>query len=446
MRRRGRAARRAGGPDPRQPDRATPVARTAHHRAGPGRRPAADRPAARRRPARPPDRVVVLHRPPARHGRDGTTAARLRVRHLPGRARAPSRRRGPRTWPSPTRPATPSTTTSAWRSGRRSTARHAAPTGAPIGFDLSLSGLDPTDPSTLGRHALDDGRHRRHGPPRRGARTGRGRRLPGCRAVSAWTCACAPTKPPALPRHATAGSTSGRPAARTTTPGRRWTPPASVAPRRRAAGRHRDGLVRPPVGRLHQRRRRRLGLVRGQPRRRHGPDAVPRPRRRRLATRSSTGRSSTPTARPATSTRDALHGRGHRSTGRARRPAPTTRRAGGSPSRARRLVIDLEPDRRRPGAGHPGHDRASSTGRARRSSARPATASPLGGEALRGADRLRPGGARGEPSLRRQRAAGIARRDDHERQARSASAASARAPGRAATSPASTASIAPAAS
>ena len=36
--------------------------------------------------------------------------------------------------------------------------------------------------------------------------------------------------------------------------------------RDRARG-HRRGLVRPPVGRLHRRRRRRLGLVRGQPRR-----------------------------------------------------------------------------------------------------------------------------------------------------------------------------------
>ena len=49
---------------------------------------------------------------------------------------------------------------------------------------------------------------------------------------------------------------------------------------RHAAGRRR-GLVRPPVGRLHLGRRRRLGLVRGEPRRRHGPDPVARPRRRR---------------------------------------------------------------------------------------------------------------------------------------------------------------------
>ena len=66
------------------------------------------------------------------------------------------------------------------------------------------------------------------------------------------------------------------------------------------------GLVRPPVGRLHLGRRRRLGLVRGQPRRRHRPDALARARRRRLATRSSTARSSTPTGPSATSIADAF--------------------------------------------------------------------------------------------------------------------------------------------
>ena len=45
-------------------------------------------PPARRRPARPPVRVVVLHGPPRRHGdRRHETQARLRIRHLPGRAR-----------------------------------------------------------------------------------------------------------------------------------------------------------------------------------------------------------------------------------------------------------------------------------------------------------------------------------------------------------------------
>ena len=46
---------------------------------------------------------------------------------------------------------------------------------------------------------------------------------------------------------------------------------------RRPEGRgHGHRLVRSPVGRLHRRRGRRLGLVRGQPRRRDGPHALPR--------------------------------------------------------------------------------------------------------------------------------------------------------------------------
>ena len=53
-------------------------------------------------------------------------------------------------------------------------------------------------------------------------------------------------------------------------------------------------LVRPSVGRFHQRRRWRLGLVRRQPRGRHRPDAVAGPRRGRVLSRWSTARSSTP--------------------------------------------------------------------------------------------------------------------------------------------------------
>ncbi len=52
--------------------------------------------------------------------------------------------------------------------------------------------------------------------------------------------------------------------------------------RRPRTGGHRDGLVRPPVGRLHRRRRRWLGLVRAEPRRRDGPHPVARPGRRRV--------------------------------------------------------------------------------------------------------------------------------------------------------------------
>ena len=46
--------------------------------------------------------------------------------------------------------------------------------------------------------------------------------------------------------------------------------------------RHRQRLVRPSMGRLHRGRRRWLGLVRGQPRRRDGPDAVTQPGHRRV--------------------------------------------------------------------------------------------------------------------------------------------------------------------
>ena len=87
----------------------------------------------------------------------------------------------------------------------------------------------------------------------------------------------------------------------------------SADPRRRATlavdGR---GLVRPPVGRLHLGRRRRLGLVRRQPRRRHGPDAVARPRRRRRAIRWSTARSSTRDGTVAPPRPRRVHRRGHR--------------------------------------------------------------------------------------------------------------------------------------
>ena len=105
---------------------------------------------------------------------------------------------------------------------------------------------------------------------------------------------------------ATAGSTSARRAARTTTRGPTW-------PRR---GRSRSGdetlavdgrrLVRPPVGRLHLGRRRRLGLVRGQPRRRHGPHAVARPGGRRHVPAGLRDARRRRTARRATSTRDAF--------------------------------------------------------------------------------------------------------------------------------------------
>ena len=132
----------------------------------------------------------------------------------------------------------------------------------------------------------------------------------------------------------TAGSTSGRPAARTTTRGPRWRRPA----RSRSTGRRStvtgERLVRPPVGRLHRGRRRRLGLVRRQPRRRHRPDAVARPRRRRLVparlrdARRRGRHDAPPRPRRRSPSRSPT-------TGRARRRAPTTRPAGASRSRPR---------------------------------------------------------------------------------------------------------------
>ena len=103
-----------------------------------------------------------------------------------------------------------------------------------------------------------------------------------------------------------------------------------------------DALVRPPVGRLHLGRRRRLGLVRGQPRRRHGPHAVARPRGRRdLPARlrharrcgRARRRTSTPTRSRSTSP----------TTGRARRRARPTPPAGGCGSRRSSLEIGLRP-------------------------------------------------------------------------------------------------------
>ena len=78
----------------------------------------------------------------------------------------------------------------------------------------------------------------------------------------------------------TAGSTSGPVAARTTTPEHGMAARGTLKLDNTTFQVDGRGVVRPPVGRLHQRRRRRLGLVRGQPRRRHRPDAVARPRRR----------------------------------------------------------------------------------------------------------------------------------------------------------------------
>ena len=137
-------------------------------------------------------------------------------------------------------------------------------------------------------------------------------------------------------------------------------------------------LVRPPVGRLHLGRRRRLGLVRGQPRRRHGPHPVARARRRRHlparlrhARRPGRDASATSTGTPSPSRSPTA--------GRAPRPAPTTRPAGRSRSRAR-PGDQADADGRRPGARHARHDRRRLLGglAGRR---RDPGGEPLGGEA-----------------------------------------------------------------
>ena len=73
-----------GGPVLANPPAPHPVLTPRAHGVAPPRGPASRRPPARRRPARPPDRVVVRHGPPARGRR---AAVRLRVRRLPRRAR-----------------------------------------------------------------------------------------------------------------------------------------------------------------------------------------------------------------------------------------------------------------------------------------------------------------------------------------------------------------------
>ena len=112
--------------------------------------------------------------------------------------------------------------------------------------------------------------------------------------------------------------------------------------RRRDDARGRGRLVRSPVGRLHLGRWRRLGLVRGEPRGRHGPEPVARSRCRRqlpagLRHARGSGRDR-PASRPATRSRSRS-----RTAGRARRPAPTIRPAGRSRSRPRTCRSTLRP-------------------------------------------------------------------------------------------------------
>ncbi len=192
------------------------------------------------------------------------------------------------------------------------------------GFDLAITARDRDGAPAARRHRLDDAGRRRPRPTRSDERECRLRPGPGPRA----------------------GRAAGR------APRRRWLDrlracrrlllllAAPAAPDRHAdarrgavAGRG-DRLVRPPVGRLHLGRWRRLGLVRRQPRRRLGPHAVARARRGRHLPARLRHRPSRPTAASSTSPR--TPSRSSRSApGRARRRAPPTHRAGTFGSRAR---------------------------------------------------------------------------------------------------------------
>ncbi len=143
---------------------------------------------------------------------------------------------------------------------------------------------------------------------------------------------------------------------------------------RRDARRRGRRLVRPPVGRLHLGRRRRLGLVRRQPRRRHGPHAVARPGGRRHlpaglrhARRRRRGHDEPRRRR--------LLGRGHRPLDEPDNGATVPRRLA-DPHPLCRTWRSTSARRSPSRSWTRARRRASCTGRARRSCRRPATADP----------------------------------------------------------------------
>ena len=332
-----------GAADPRQPDRAPPVARAVPTDAARGgRRSAAHRLAARRRPARPADRVVVLHRPPARDRRRRRRAAlRLRVRHLPGRARrvpaglglAPGHHRRDRRR-LPLRPAP------GGRAAGRPLAARRRPASRSASTCRSPASTRPTrrrigrSPWTMAGDAGLDGLGR-------GGRPGRGRDGRASSGLGLDLAAAARRKPPAL--HDEDGWIDFGPAggsyyySRTamTATGTLDVGPDAIPVEGIAWFDHQWGDFISVGGggwdwfavNLEDGTDLTLSLVRDA----DGtlPARVRHARRRR--------RRDPPPAR----------GRVHASTsptaGRARRPAPTTRPAGGSTSPAEDLVIDLRP-------------------------------------------------------------------------------------------------------
>ena len=227
-------------------------------------------------------------------------------------------------------------------------------TGELVGFDLSLSGIDPTDPATFGRPAWamagttgTDRLQASLAPDEAAAAGVPGGLGPG--PAAAGDQAAGP------PRHGRLDRLrAGRRLVLLLADGHGCD--GLAGRRRRDPERHRRRLVRPPVGRLHQRRRRRLGLVRREPRRRHRPDHLAGPRRRRQLSARSTARWSTRTARRPTwiATRSRVE---------VDRPLDEPATGADYPAGwriaipAEALTIDLDADRRRPGARHAGDDR-----------------------------------------------------------------------------------------
>ena len=213
--------------------------------------------------------------------------------------------------------------------------------GEPIGFDLTMTGADPTDPTTLSRPAWTMAGADGIGPAHGRARSRRGGADRQSRGGLGLDLTLEATKSPALHDRdgwIDFGSAGGS---------YYYSRTAMTADGSLTAGRSDDAggrrrLVRPPVGRLHLRGRRWLGLVRGQPRRRDGHQPVARARRRRqLSARLRHARGSR--RRRASPRRRRVHGRGRGPAGSAHRPAPTTRPPGRSRSRRRSCVIGLRP-------------------------------------------------------------------------------------------------------
>ena len=274
----------------RATERGTPDACTLDARG-----PAAGGPAPGRRPAPPPHRVVVLHRAPRGDRRPNL---RLRVRRvprgagqLPGQLGEPRRDHGRVGRSLRVRPAERDRAAGgsfAARRQRDTDGLRAEPHRRERCGRVSRGRVRPPSHGVGHRHGRHGARHGRHRPRRRRtldhgrigrprpavrpARPNRSRRLGDAEGFRS-PAAAGPARAAGPPRRRRLGRLRR---------GRRFLlllPDAddSIGHARRGrhpGRRHRHGLVRPPVGRLHRGGGRWLGLVRGQPRRRDRPDGV----------------------------------------------------------------------------------------------------------------------------------------------------------------------------